>query len=112
MIRPTKFEIDQTASGSSVTLSIIGELDMGTAAQVSDQVAHHLSSKATELTLDLQQLSFMDSSGLRVLIDLHDRSRREGWSLRLIAPEHEAAALVIRTTGAESALPFAKAADP
>jgi anti-anti-sigma factor len=53
----------------------------------------------------------MDSSGLRLLIEFYDRSRAEGWKLNLVCPEHEAAAVVIRVTGADKALPFEKAAE-
>jgi anti-anti-sigma factor len=60
----------------------------------------------TLVTLDLRDLAFMDSSGLRLLIDLHDRSRREPWELTLMTPTHEAAAVVLRATGADKALPF------
>ena len=58
------------------------------------------------LTLDLRDLTFMDSSGLRLLIALNDRAQRDAWSLRLIAPTHEAALMVLRVTGAYTALPF------
>lgn len=54
----------------------------------------------------------MDSSGLKALIDLHDRSRAEAWKLKMVAPEHEAAALVLRATGADKALPFAETSSP
>ncbi|HTU31941.1 MAG TPA: STAS domain-containing protein [Solirubrobacteraceae bacterium] len=106
MVRPTRFEITQKVSRSTVTLSLLGELDMSTVPQLSDRVRHQLRDGANELTLDLRELAFMDSSGLRLLIELFDDSRRDGWTLRLIAPRHEAATLVLRATGADVALPF------
>ena len=48
----------------------------------------------------------MDSSGLRLLIDLYDRSQRETWKLTMVAPSSEAATMVLRATGADTALPF------
>ena len=47
-----------------------------------------------------------DTSGLRLLIELYDRARRDGWQLHLTPPRHEAATLVLRATGADRALPF------
>jgi anti-sigma B factor antagonist len=103
MVRPTRFEISQHDDRS---LSIAGELDMATIVQLSERVDGQLEAHPDQLTLDLRELSFMDSSGLRLLIELHDRSRAEGWDLRLIAPRHEAALTVLRATGADTALPF------
>jgi anti-sigma B factor antagonist len=112
MLRPTKFEIKQTVHRAGLTLSIEGELDIRTIAQLSDRLAEALDNGAHELTLDLRELAFMDSSGLRLLIEFHDRSREEGWRLTLVAPEQEMAALVLRSTGADQALPFVHASEP
>ena len=38
------------------------------------------------LRLDLRDVPFMDSSGLRVLLDVTDRMRRRGGDLVLVAP--------------------------
>jgi anti-anti-sigma regulatory factor len=48
----------------------------------------------------------MDSSGLRFLIDLYDRSRQGDWRLEIVRPRNEAATMVLRATGADTALPF------
>jgi anti-sigma B factor antagonist len=111
MVRPTNFEITQHADGPVVTLRLQGELDMSTSPVLSEALTRHLEMGANDVTLDLRKLAFMDSSGLGLLIELHDRSRREAWGLKLLPPEAEAAALVIRSTGAEQALPFVPAAD-
>jgi anti-anti-sigma factor len=109
MVRPTRFEISQTASDASLTLSIAGELDMRTVEILADRVDRH---RDENLTLDLRELAFMDSSGLRFLIELNDRSQRESWQLNLIRPRQEAAAVVLRVTGADSALPFQREEEP
>jgi anti-sigma B factor antagonist len=108
MIRPTNFEITQTGEGPAAVLSISGELDIRTVSVVSERVDEQLVAGVSDLTLDLRGLTFLDSSGLRLLIGLHDRSRGSGWRLRLISPTDEAATLVLRATGADSVLPFAE----
>lgn len=112
MVRPTKFAIKQGSEGAKVTLSLQGELDMATLRELSDCLAEQLDGGATEVTIDLRGLAFMDSSGLRLLIELHDRSRAEGWGLKLVCPEQEAALLVLRATGADQRLPFVPAVEP
>jgi anti-sigma B factor antagonist len=111
MVRPSQFEITQRVEGPNVILSLKGELDMRTIGQLSERLEQQLHGGPKVVTVDLHELAFMDSSGLRLLIELHDRSREEGWALKLICPQQEAAALVIRATGADTALPFVQAGE-
>ncbi len=106
MVRPTTFEITEQKKGETRVLSVIGELDLGTVPTLARRVAAKLDEKPPILKLDLSDLTFMDSSGLRLLIELHDRSRRETWKLVLVRSKHERANAVFRLTGADSALPF------
>jgi anti-sigma B factor antagonist len=106
MVRPAKFEIRQQASEPILELLVTGELDMNTVELLTKQIEQHLSEGAQALRLDLAELGFMDSSGLRLLIDLYDRSQREGWELTIVRPRSEAAVMVLRATGADTQLPF------
>ncbi|MGA2924813.1 MAG: STAS domain-containing protein [Solirubrobacteraceae bacterium] len=106
MVRPARFDVTVDAGERATTVSVVGELDMKTAVVLAQRLDQLPLATVTSLTVDLRELAFMDSSGLRLLIELHDRSRQEGWRLALIAPEHEPAAIVLRATGADLALPF------
>lgn len=106
MVRPTEFEITDETRGSTRVLAIAGELDISTAPGLALRVGENLGENVTALTLDLSDLSFMDSSGLRLLIELNQRASREAWTLTLIPSKHEAAKTVLRLTGADAALPF------
>jgi anti-sigma B factor antagonist len=112
MIKPTNFEIRQSAQGPAGKLEVLGELDMRTTDQLTQSLNELLAHGATDVTIDLSQLSFMDSSGLRLLIEANNRSREETWQFQLIAPQQEAAALVLQVTGADKALPFKEASGP
>jgi len=105
MVRQARIAISEKVQGANLVLSIDGELDISTIPLLEQQIeATHAS--PTPLTLDLSGLTFMDSSGLRLLIELNERAQREQWALSLVAPRHESANLVLRMTGADSALPF------
>lgn len=106
MSSPDAFEVVEMSTAGTATLAVRGELDMHTARTLTERVEDVLSRNGTELVIDLGELGFMDSSGLRLLIDLHHRSQRETWRLRLVAPRHEEAALALRVSGADAALPF------
>ena len=106
MVRPTDFEITEVTRGSTRILSLVGELDVSTAPGLAQRAGNNLGQNVTALTLDLSDLSFMDSSGLRLLIELNQRANREAWKLTLIPSKHESARTVLRLTGADAALPF------
>jgi anti-anti-sigma factor len=106
-MRPAAFDLKLTHNERVATISIAGELDVRTLGELGPLVEDALGRVGTVcLVLDLRQLAFMDSSGLRLLIDLHDRASQEPWDLRLIAPQAEEAMLVLSVTGADRALPF------
>jgi len=106
MVRPTRFEITEEIRKESLILSVAGELDLSTGPLLVQRVEDKLGEEHTTLTLDLSDLTFMDSSGLRLLIDLNQRSATAEWNLKLIHPQHESALTVLQLTGADKALPF------
>jgi anti-sigma B factor antagonist len=105
MVRPTEFKIAHRATEAGVTLRVVGELDLGTVPVLAESV-ERLKHDRNALTLDLSDLTFMDSTGLRLLIELDRRATREQWKLALIRPQHATAAAVLKATGADEALPF------
>jgi anti-anti-sigma factor len=110
MIRPAEFKIARCNAGTGVTLSVTGELDLGTV-PLPEQSITALGDDLSTLTIDLSELKFMDSTGLRLLIELTQRAQRDAWKLTLTTPKLESAAIVLRTTGADAALPFADPPD-
>ena len=109
MVRPTEFKIQHRAQGPDITLKVTGELDLSTGPVLAESV-ERLQRELKTLTLDLSDLNFMDSTGLRILIELDQRAKRDGWKLALVRPHQAAAAAVLSATGADSALPFEDAA--
>jgi anti-sigma B factor antagonist len=106
MARPTTFTITEETRGESSVLALVGELDLSTVPELARRVEGRLAQKPTRLTLDLGDLTFMDSSGLRLLIELDRRSRTEAWKLTLIPSKHDSTQMVLRLTGADAVLPF------
>ena len=70
---PVELSIAEDLSGERTTLRLSGELDMATARRLEAAVASALDRDETELTVDLSDISFMDSTGLRALL----RARRD-----------------------------------
>jgi len=61
-----------------VVLGLHGELDLLGAPMLEEEIAKVEASATTILVLDLGDLQFVDSAGLRVILAAHERSRREG----------------------------------
>ncbi|MGD9995353.1 MAG: STAS domain-containing protein [Ilumatobacteraceae bacterium] len=66
-------------------LALAGELDAHTAPLLAEQLAE-LPSGEGRLVLDIAKVEFMDSSGLRVIIDVHQRAGEAGRTLVLRHP--------------------------
>jgi anti-sigma B factor antagonist len=105
-VEPTGFEIAEETRGVTLILSVLGALDVNTAPPLAHRVKEELDESLTALTLDLSDLTFMDPSGLRLLIELGQRADKGGWTLMLIPSTHDSAKKVLRMTGADRALPF------
>jgi anti-sigma B factor antagonist len=71
-------------SSAPATLVVAGELDAHTAPELADALAELPAD--VDVMLDLGELSFMDSSGLRVLIASHRTLSETGQSLTLRHP--------------------------
>ena len=69
------------------------------------RVAALLASGSTRIVLDLAELEFIDSTGLRLILELHGEAARDGYSLALV-PGGEAVQRVFEITGTVQALPF------
>ena len=106
MVRPARFEITEETRRETLILSIAGELDLSTAPELARRVEDRLDESLTTVTLNLRNLTFMDSSGLRLLIELNQQASQGAWKLTLIPSEHESAKTVLRLTGADVGLPF------
>lgn len=106
MVRPIRLEVREEPDREHPTLAVDGELDLGSIPLLAQHIDGQIGDGQEALTLDLSGVTFMDSSGLRLLIELSERADRDGWRLSLIAPRHESANLVLRMTGADRELPF------
>lgn len=68
------------------TISLAGELDPHTAPLLQTEIDRVLDAEGTDLVLDLSELGFVDSSGLRVLIAAQHQLAEQGGTLVLRTP--------------------------
>jgi anti-anti-sigma factor len=59
------------------------------------------------VTVDMRGLTFMDSTGVRTLLQATEDAGRSGIDLRFLLPESGGARLTLDETGVEALLPLA-----
>ena len=77
---PTRLTIEHTGA----SIAIAGELDAHSAPALRDELA--TSTSRGDTVVDMSGITFMDSSGLRVLIDAHQRAAENDTALVLHDP--------------------------
>jgi anti-anti-sigma factor len=80
-------EIQSERHQQTLVVSLAGSFDALTADQVQRTIAMQFDGGQQQIVLDLSQLDFMSSSGVRVLVDTVKRSRGLDGGLRLAAPQ-------------------------
>ena len=69
--------ITTTRNGSALTLQLEGRLDTTTSPQLEAELSASLDG-VTQLTLDLKQLAYLSSAGLRVILGAQKRMNKQG----------------------------------
>jgi anti-anti-sigma factor len=92
--------------GDVHTISLVGELDLATAAAAQRELDRVEATDARRIILDLSGLRFMDSTGVRLVIAANARSRADTDRLRLLRGP-QSVQRVFELCGVVELLPFA-----
>jgi anti-anti-sigma factor len=93
VVAPLDVEI-QPQPGQTI-LVLHGELDMATESQLRDVAMAQLGvSGLAKLGLDLADITFLDSSGISVLVDLRNHANDRGIDLEILAVSQRAAGIL------------------
>ncbi|HEY5196174.1 MAG TPA: STAS domain-containing protein [Solirubrobacteraceae bacterium] len=94
-------------SGERTVVGVAGELDIATADQFATGLREELASRP--VLLELSELAFVDSSGLRAIDALLEAVDREGWTLRIGPDLAPGVRQVLEMTGMIELLPIENA---
>ena len=95
------WETSERADGVHVQLS--GELDISTASNVEARLMELERSAPDRLFLDLRRVSFIDSTGLSMIINADGRARKDGRRLTIVSGDG-VPRRILRTVGLEDRL--------
>jgi anti-anti-sigma factor len=79
---PLRIEVRESAR--SARLALYGEFDIAAAGAASDALEDLLGRGLDAVTVDLSGLDFMDSTGVKFLVDGRDKARELGVELSLV----------------------------
>jgi len=84
--------------GNPTTVVLKGELDMATAPELSQRLEEVAAAGLHTVRLDLSELEFMDSQGIKVLLQARETVQSQGGRLTVDSPQ-PLVARVLETTG-------------
>ena len=102
------FDLRVARNGSSAHIAPCGELDIATTPELEQALADATADAVSEIVLDLRELSFMDSTGLRALAQANMRAEASGVSLSIIRGPRQIER-VLEISGLGSLLPLVDA---
>ena len=99
------FELQTTQEPYGLHAALSGEIDLSTVEQVESGLRDAIQNGAGVVAVDLREVSFLDSSGLRLLLQLHKDLDGSGRRLVVVQGPRRVAR-VFELTGADSELEF------
>lgn len=97
--------------GDAHVLALYGELDVASAGDVEAELRRIEAAvrPASTVLIDLRRLTFIDSTGLRLLVEASNRAETAPYRLRLLQPK-DPVFRVCAIAGLDTLLPFERAA--
>jgi anti-sigma B factor antagonist len=80
---PQPFDITVSEHGTHVLVRLCGELDLA-AVEAVETTLLPLEARFPTVILDLREVTFIDSTGLRAIVSADSRSRMNGFELKIV----------------------------
>jgi anti-anti-sigma factor len=82
------FSISSHRLEHGIVIELFGDVDLATA-PIAEEELRRAESSEELIVLDLQSVSFMDSTGIRMVIGADQRLRERGGTLRIVRVPHQ-----------------------
>ena len=100
-----ELKISVTVGLAPRSATVAGECDLNTGRQLRDVLTSEVSRGVLRLILDLSGLTFMDSTGMQVLLSILTVLTVRGRTLALVSPQ-PVVARILELTGADQVIPI------
>src|SRR4051794_27688966 len=105
-LAPGEFRLRRMVGDGTHWITLEGELDLASAADVEAELESAEQSGAERIVVDLESLTFIDSTGLALLVAAINRSEADACRLRIKPSESVGVLRVLETTGIADRLPY------
>jgi anti-sigma B factor antagonist len=90
-------EMNSSANGDWMVLSVAGEVDLNTAPQLKERINGLISQGNSNLVVDLESVDFMDSTGLSALVSGLMRTSEAGGGMAVVCTRPQVLRLLALT---------------
>lgn len=97
--------VDVRAEGGSLEVALAGEIDLSNANTIHREIENAMGNRTTSIQVDLSEVRYLDSSGLRVLFELAEKARTLDTSFQVMVADGSPLVHVLDTVA------FAQVAD-
>jgi anti-anti-sigma factor len=85
---------------------LVGELDLSCNQRFLESLKRTLADRPDDLVIDLRSVTFVDSTGLALLVKANKLAREDGFRLHIVRSPAEIVQAVLETSGLERLLPL------
>ena len=107
---PAPFRVVVRTERDVVRVCPFGEVDIDTVDRIREQLENATATGARHVVLDLRGVTFLDSTGLHLVLEADAASRAQGWEFGLIGGPPDVQR-VFDLTGSRARLPFLTASE-
>lgn len=90
---PEIVDIGVTCADGIAVITVTGELDLSNSSWLYECLHDAIDAGVLEVVLDVEHLTYMDSTGLSVVLGAHKRIRATGGTIEILAPTPNVARL-------------------
>jgi anti-sigma B factor antagonist len=106
-----ELQIREEQEGAMCVLTLEGEVDVYTAPVLKEKLVDNIERGCSNVLVDMERVTFIDSSGLGVLVSALRRARERGGSVRILCTRDNILK-IFRITGLDKVFPiFSDAAE-
>ncbi|MCA1832160.1 MAG: STAS domain-containing protein [Actinomycetota bacterium] len=91
--------------GDHIVVRLHGEIDLATSADLADEVAEAVPGTAAGLILDLSDVQYFDSSGMRMLFEVVRRLEARRQTVAVAAPDQSPMRALLKVASVHEAVP-------
>jgi len=100
-----ELDISTQHKGTACTIALSGEVDVYTSPQLKQTIVEAIDAGCVNIVVDLENVGFIDSSGLGVLVSGLRRVKERQGTLRLVCT-HDGILKIFRITGLDKVFPL------